>query len=266
MEATVLLQDYDHRESIRGTLALSIGLHFSLVLAAFIYTVVAPHFGGGSGHGWGAGKSVRLGAVASLPGVPLPTPMLPARSTLAVENPGLYKTEPEPKVEPPPEAQAIPKFKDSVKAERARNINKRIQDQQWVPPENAVPFGQGGQPAITRGQFTNAAGEGGLSFGDGGFDERFGWYVSAVRNRISTNWLLSSISSSIVTAPRVYVTFDILRDGTVTNPEVSRSSGVPEVDRSALRAVLASNPLGPLPSDYPGSKVSVEFFFDFRRH
>ena len=104
MEATVLLQGYDHRESIRGTLALSIGLHFSLVLAAFVYTVVAPHFGGGSGHGWGAGKSVRLGAVASLPGVPLPAPMLAARSTLAVENPGLYKTEPEPKVEPPPEA------------------------------------------------------------------------------------------------------------------------------------------------------------------
>jgi TonB family protein len=87
-----------------------------------------------------------------------------------------------------------------------------------------------------------------------------------VRNRISANWLLSTISPSIVTAPRVFVTFDILRDGTVTNPEVSKSSGVPEVDRSALRAVLASNPLGPLPSDYPGSKVSVEFFFDFRRH
>jgi protein TonB len=265
MEASALLQAYDHRESIRGTLVLSIALHCSLVVVALVYTVVAPRLGGGWARGWGAGKSVRLGAVASLPGVPLPAPMLAARSTLAVENPGLYKTKPEPKVEPPPEAQPIPKFKDSVKTERARNINKRIQDQQWVPPENAVPFGEGGQPAITRGQFASAAGEGGSSFGEGGFDDRFGWYVSAVRNRISTNWLLSTVSPSIVTAPRVFITFDIRRDGTVTNVEVSRSSGVPEVDRSALRAVLASNPLGPLPSDYPGSKVSVEFFFDFRR-
>ena len=51
----------------------------------------------------------------------------------------------------------------------------------------------------------------------------------------------------------------------MTNVDVTQSSGIPEVDRSALRAVLASNPLGPLPSDYSGSKVSVEFYFDFRR-
>ena len=72
MEATALLQAYDNRESIRGTLVVSIALHCSLVLVAFIYTIVAPLFGGGWGRGWGAGKSVRLGAVASLPGVPLP--------------------------------------------------------------------------------------------------------------------------------------------------------------------------------------------------
>jgi TonB family protein len=46
---------------------------------------------------------------------------------------------------------------------------------------------------------------------------------------------------------------------------VTQSSGIPEVDRSALRAVLASNPLGPLPPDYAGGKVTVEFYFDFRR-
>jgi hypothetical protein len=28
---------------------------------------------------------------------------------------------------------------------------------------------------------------------------------------------------------------------------------------------LASNPVGPLPPGYSGDKVSVEFYFDFRR-
>ena len=115
-------------------------------------------------------------------------------------------------------------------------------------------------------QFVNSAGDGGLSFGEGNFGDRYSWYVSAVRNRISSNWLLSTISPSILTAPRVYLTFDISRDGTVTDVRINQSSGRPEIDRSALRAVLASNPLGPLPPDYSGDKVTVEFYFDFRRH
>jgi len=114
-------------------------------------------------------------------------------------------------------------------------------------------------------QFSNAAGEGDISVGTGNFGERYGWYVSAVRSRISANWLLSTISPNILTAPRVYLTFDILRDGTIDNVQITQSSGIAEVDRSALRAVLASNPLGALPPDFSGNKVSVDFYFDFRR-
>jgi len=191
--------------------------------------------------------------------------MLTTPSTLANSNPGLYREEPQPKTEPPAQAVQIPSFKETVKAERALRVNKRIQKQTFEPPENAIPFGQGGKPSMSYNQFVNAAGEGGIKFGEGNFGERYGWYVGAVRNRISSNWLLSTISPRILTAPRVYLTFDILRDGTVTNVVIIQSSGIPEVDRSALRAVLASNPLGELPPGYGGSKVSVEFYFDFHR-
>jgi outer membrane biosynthesis protein TonB len=44
-----------------------------------------------------------------------------------------------------------------------------------------------------------------------------------------------------------------------------QSSGVPSVDRSALRAIRDSSPLDRLPSDYRGGKVAVEFWFDFKR-
>ena len=97
------------------------------------------------------------------------------------------------------------------------------------------------------------------------FGQQYGWYVQAVRNRVSSNWLLSTISPSIVNAPRVYVDFDISRDGSISNAHITHSSGIPEVDRSALRAVLASSPLAPLPSSYSGNKVSVEFYFDLKR-
>jgi len=254
---------FDERESIRKTLVLSLGMHAFLLVATVGYNVVGARMGGvwGTALG-GGGRAVQVNAVAALPGVPLPTPMQPARSSLATQNPGLYKTE-EVKPEPKPEAKEIPKFKDSVQREKAERINKRIQPEEIPPPDNAVPFGQGGPPAMAHSQFAMAGGQGGLNLGE--FGDRYGWYVNAVRTRVSSNWLLSMISPNLQSAPRVYVIFDIARTGNIENVKITESSGVPEVDRSALRAVLASNPFGPLPADYPGSKVSVEIYFDLRR-
>jgi protein TonB len=192
--------------------------------------------------------------------------MLTTHNTLASDNPGLHQTEAPPKAEPAPKTVEIPKFKESVKPEKAERVNTHIQKEKPVYAENAVPYGLGGPPSMSYTQIASGAGEGGLSFGEGGdFGERYGWYVASVRNRISSNWLLSTISPSILTAPRLYMTFTILRDGTVTDPEITQSSGLPEVDRSALRAVLASNPLPALPSDYPGNRVKVNLYFDFHR-
>jgi TonB family protein len=254
------------RERLGGTLALSALMHVLLFLLLVGYTTLGASFGGGWGKNWGSGSSTRIGAVASLPGVPLPAPMLTTHNTLASDNPGLHQTEPPPKAEPEPKAVQIPKFKESVKPEKAERVNTHIQKEKPVYADNAVPYGLGGQPSMSYTQIVSGAGEGGLSFGEGGdFGERYGWYVASVRNRISGNWLLSTISPSILTAPRLYMTFTILRDGTITNVEVTQSSGLAEVDRSALRAVLASNPLPALPSDYAGNRVKVNLYFDFRR-
>jgi len=73
------------------------------------------------------------------------------------------------------------------------------------------------------------------------------------------------VSPNLMSAPRVYVTFDILRDGTINGVQVTQSSGIPEVDRSAVRAVVASSPVNPLPPDYSGGSLAVKFYFDFRR-
>ncbi len=101
--------------------------------------------------------------------------------------------------------------------------------------------------------------------GGGDFGGRFSWYVDAVRNRVSSNWLQSTVDPSVRFAPRAVVTFDILRNGSVTNVQILQSSGNASVDNSAVRAILGSNPLNPLPGEYSGSKVSVEFWFDFKR-
>jgi protein TonB len=267
MSTLALLLYYDRRETLGRAVLLSLALHGLLFVTAVGYGAFGTRFGGGWGRNWGTGGAMRIGAVASLPGVPLPAPLLATHNILATQNLGLYQTEPAAKVEPPPEAEEIPKFKEAVKPEKAERVAKRLQREKLEVPENAVPYGLGGKPTMTYTPVVSAAGEGGLSFGEGGnFGERYAWYVAAVRNRISGNWLLSTISPNILTAPRVYLTFDIRRDGSIDNIQITQPSGIAEVDRSALRAVLASNPLAPLPSDYAGSKVSVEFYFDFHRH
>ena len=57
----------------------------------------------------------------------------------------------------------------------------------------------------------------------------------------------------------------ITRDGRPSNEIVEQSSGVPSLDQSAVRALQRIDTFGPLPSDYPGNKVSVEFWFDYKR-
>lgn len=255
----------DRRETLGGPVGLSLALHALLFLSAFGYTFIGFHFGGGWGRNWGEGGSMKVSTVSSLPGVPLPAPVLATRSTLATQNPGMYQSESLPEAPKTSTQVEIPKFDQETKPEKVVRVNKKIQKESIETPENAVPFGVGGKPLIAYSQFSNTAGEGGLNFGEAAFGDRYTWYVTAVRNRISANWLLTMISPSILSAPRVYLAFDVLRDGTITNVQVVQSSGVAEVDRSALRAVLASNPLAPLPPDYAGSRVSVKFYFDFRR-
>lgn len=153
-----------------------------------------------------------------------------------------------------------------MKPEKLERVNKRIHKTEEVPPDNAVPYGQTGAPTMSYTQMVTSAGTGGVAMGEGNsFGQRYAWYVASMRARISANWLMATVSSNIASAPRAYLTFEISHDGTVTDVQITQSSGIAEVDRSALRAILASNPLPPLPTDYTGRSIHVEFYFDFHR-
>lgn len=269
-------------ESLRGSLVASVLFHGGLVVLALVYGFLNFGHRVGWGDRWAKGSTMHVKTVPSLPGVPLPRPMLETPNTVHVENPGLYQAEPEPRLQPPPNAVEIQKFKNTEKplplvhlkepkkvvlpSQERLLENKRIQKQKMVIPPNAIPTGAGGAPAMNYGQVIKTAnGQGVLAIENGNFGEMYGWYVEAVKNRVSSNWLLSIISPNISRARRVYVEFDILRDGTITNVKLTQSSGVEEVDRSAERAVLASSPLPTLPPGYKGSDVHVSFYFDFHR-
>jgi len=240
---------------------------------ALIASLVVGGFYSHSGESWGGpGGAFSVGVVGSVPGIPMPRPEVVSTNRVVDESKGLYKSEPLPDVKlPPPEAVPLPKFTKTKPPPKYVTRPSKVLENKAPPPPNAVPYGAGGAPAAPYTSFAMGPGtstDAGLGFsgaGGGDFGSRFQWYVDAVQRRISTNWLQSTIDPNVSVAPRVEITFDILRDGTVTNIQTTRSSGNYSVDTSAVRAVQGSNPLGRLPSEYSGSKVSVEFWFDFHR-
>jgi len=253
---------------IGSPLAVSAGLHTALAALVLFSAFYAPQ-----GNAWsatGGAGAVTINAVGSLPGVPLPRPDVESTSRVVDVTKGLYKSEPLPKKpEIPPDATPLEKFEKEKKLAPSRP--SRLLEDKSTPPPGAIPYGQGGTPSMPYTQFTTGSGsQGGIGMSGpagaaGNFAMRYSWYVEAVQRRISGNWLQSTIDPAIRFAPRVVVQFQIFRGGEARNIQVTQSSGNASVDRSALRAVQDSIPFQALPGDYPGSYVSVEFWFEFHR-
>jgi TonB family protein len=56
---------------------------------------------------------------------------------------------------------------------------------------------------------------------------------------------------------RVEITYSfyILANGTIAGVKLEKSSGNPEIDRTAERAIKASNPLAPPPPEFRGRPI-----------
>ena len=166
-----------------------------------------------------------------------------------------------------PKAIPIPE-KETKKKGPTPTAQKKPPPQQVAKEEdNKIPFGQGGPVSGPYGSFTTSNAKGGLSFsgGTGDFGSRFGWYVDGVRRKVSDNWMKYEVDPRVDAARRVYIYFEIDRSGSPTNIRVEQSSGVPSLDESAMRALQRIDTFGPLPPDYQGRYVAVEFWFDYKR-
>jgi len=254
-------------QTLKPFVVWSVGLH----LAILAYCVLAGWWAyTHRGENWGGpGGSISVGVVGSVPAIPLPLPDVVSPNRVVDNSKGLFKSEPQPAPKPPPDAVPIPKFEKN-KPPKIISPKSKVLENPTPPPTNAVPYGGGGAPSIPVTSFAMGAGntQAGLAFsgvGGGDFGSRFSWYVTAVQQRVSSNWLQSSIDPSVAYAPRAVVSFTILRNGTITNVQLTQRSNVYAVDNSVVRAVNASSPLQPLPPGYSGSYVNVEFYFDFHR-
>lgn len=252
---------FEHAEW-RKPLAWSAALHAGVTGLILAYALVAH---GGRGESWGAGGGGEAMGVTLVSNVPLPGSETKTQNVLANESKGLTKSLPQP-VEQEPEAIPIPD-KGSKKKPKPVTTASKAKPEPVEEPSNVVPFGEGGPVSGPYGTFSAGGAKGGFGFtgGGGDFGNRYSWYVQNVQRTVSQNWLKYEVDPRISEARRVYVVFDIERSGRPTNVQIEQSSGVPSLDTSAVRAIQRIDTFGRLPDDYSGSKVSVEFWFDYKR-
>jgi protein TonB len=254
---------YSEHGQLRRPLAWSLGLHVGFTAFVVLYAVFVN---GIRGTGWGGGGGGDAMGATLVSSVPLPANPTETQNVLATESKGLSKSQPTVQ-EKEPEAIPIPDKNTKTKIKPAPVKSATQRKAQPEPEEsNQIPYGEGGPVS---GPYTMTAGgaKGGFGFtGSGGdFGSRYAWYVQAVQRKVTENWLKYEVDPRITEGSRVYLTFDIGRDGHPSNIQVEQPSNVPSLNQSALRALQRIDTFGPLPQDYSGSKVSVEFWFDYKR-
>lgn len=87
----------------------------------------------------------------------------------------------------------------------------------------------------------------------------WGSYMRELQRRIKRNWNPPRGDQS----KRVVLSFTIARDGRLLRSHVLRSSGNSENDRAAISAVQLTAPFRPLPPEFRGPDIDIEFTFDY---
>lgn len=238
------------------------GLHATLLL--LFYAMGFIHRGGSTWGAGGGGEAIGATLVSSVPlnGAPSPT-----QNVLANQSQGLTQSQPKAE-EKAPDAVDIAGKTVKIKPQKKQITESKQNAASGPQPEdNQVAFGEGGPVSGPYGSFSSGGAKGGfgVSGGGGDFGTRYAWYVHVIQQKVSDNWLRYEVDPRITSASRVYITFDITRDGRPTNVRVEQSSGVPSLDISATRALERIDTFGPLPADYSGNKISVEYWFDYKK-
>ncbi|MBD3170439.1 MAG: TonB family protein [candidate division Zixibacteria bacterium] len=86
------------------------------------------------------------------------------------------------------------------------------------------------------------------------------YYINLIFAKIRSRWVNPVRPSSVIQS---IVYFRVDKNGKISNAEVEESSGVAAFDQSALRAVLTSDPLPPLPQEFSGDNIGIHLTFEY---
>jgi protein TonB len=214
---------------------------------------------------WGSGLDAHSIQATAVSAIPLPSDQPLNDNVLATETPSpAPPVETKTEAKPVPEAIPIP-VKNTKPVKTAEKTTpapaKHVQPTPVKP--NVVPYGEQGGLRVAVSTAKTDNGSVSAFTSDSDFGSRYKWYVDAMTTRISQNWYKQEADPGQSTGHTVTVTYDILRDGTVTGLHVEKPSGVSSLDTSAMRALQRIESFNALPNGYSGNRVSVEFEFTY---
>ena len=134
----------------------------------------------------------------------------------------------------------------------------------YAPRPSLSPSAGSSSSALSRGSsgsgnIGNSGGGGGAPGIDALREPDFGPYMRELQRRIKLNWDPPKGNES----KRVILLFKIAKDGRLLSCRVHKSSGMPSADQAALKAVELTAPFRPLPADFKGQSIDIQFTFDY---
>jgi TonB family protein len=129
-----------------------------------------------------------------------------------------------------------------VLGEAIRNLQRYTQQQSFDNPQGS------------------GEGQGLIQFDSKGVE--FGPWLRRFVAQVKRNWFIPS--AAMMMKGHVVITFNVHKDGAITDIEVRAPSGIEAFDRAAANALVGSNPTQPLPPEYPSEKAffTVTFLYN----
>lgn len=220
---------------MRGTIVGSSFAHAALVSVLFIVrpsqTVVIP-----------GPDVVQVALIGEPEPPPPPQPVVKANDAVTPdEEEGVQIEKPRPK--PKPEVKQQPKPVEPTRPSPPRNDPPQTTStKRTMLPYAPVAGGLSGQVAVDDANF------------------EFAYYLQQVRAQIGRNW---SPPQGATTGARVEVYFRVSRSGSIAGLRIENASGNETFDQSAMRAVIITEQLPPLPLGYSGSDLGIHFGFEY---
>ena len=89
-------------------------------------------------------------------------------------------------------------------------------------------------------------------------------YLIRVLASVRRNWYaVIPESAKLGRGGKVVIQFAIARDGSVPKLVIALPSGADPLDRAAVAAISATNPFPPLPGEFKGSQIRLQFAFQY---
>lgn len=260
---------------------ISISAHIILFLLIFIspkfpnfgrkrmiHYVNLVSFAGGGGGSSGESASRRTSPPAAKTSEKLAETQVPTRETLKdLTTPPKLEEKNLSSLRHPVEK---PKRDRTQPAEKKAAIQKQEPSKRTTAGNaESAGTGEGSGSGVRLGMGSGSGG--GVGFGSeftsqiGLSNFPFTYYLELLRDRISSNWLKSQVSSGTTEELFTTVYFKIYKDGKISIVEIEERCGIDVLDKAAVRAVQSAAPFPPLPYEYDEEYLAIHLRFEHKK-